>query len=233
MLPYSVVKWLPGLRLSLPGVKEEKGRQPRRLGNYSYNTINSQTLSIAPLVLIQYGRDIDRLLRKIMFADPTLGPVYMMKGDVSDGFYLIYLRPEDVPKLGLVSLGWHEGEDDYTDHLVAVPLTLPKELKKSPPLFCVVTKTLTDLANAVLRAKIPTRPHKLDDRAEAIVLVPVPPHNKETPQLCWNPYLGRLNAQLLVYVDVFVDDFLGLVQRPRHQRCHVRRTLFHALDKVL
>ena len=36
----------------------------------------------------------------------------------------------------------------------------------------------------------------------------------------------------MVYVDVFVDDFLGLAQGPRHQRHYFRRTLFHALDKV-
>ena len=30
-----------------------------------------------------------------------------------------------------------------------------------------------------------------------------------------------------------MDDFLGLAQGPRHQRRHVRRTLFHALDEVL
>ena len=35
-----------------------------------------------------------------------------------------------------------------------------------------------------------------------------------------------------VFVDVFVDDFLGLEQGPRHRRRHVRRTLFHALNKV-
>ena len=33
-------------------------------------------------------------------------------------------------------------------------------------------------------------------------------------------------------MDVFVDDFLGLAQGPRHRRRHVRRRLFHALDKV-
>ena len=31
---------------------------------------------------------------------------------------------------------------------------------------------------------------------------------------------------------MFVDDFLGLVQGPRHRRRHVRRTFFHALDKI-
>ena len=47
-----------------------------------------------------------------------------------------------------------------------------------------------------------------------------------------NPYLWRPKAKLLAYVDVFVDDFLGMVQGPRQRRRHVRRTLFHALDKV-
>ena len=43
---------------------------------------------------------------------------------------------------------------------------------------------------------------------------------------------GRTNAKLLAYVDFFVDDFLGLAQGPRHRRRHVRRTLFHALEKL-
>ena len=47
-----------------------------------------------------------------------------------------------------------------------------------------------------------------------------------------NPYLQRPKANLLAYVDVFVDNFLGLAQGPRHRRRHVRRTIFHTLDQV-
>ena len=47
-----------------------------------------------------------------------------------------------------------------------------------------------------------------------------------------NPYLQHPKAKLLAYEDVFVDNFLGLEQGPRHRRRHVHRTLFHALDKV-
>ena len=36
VLPYSVAKGLPGLRLSPPGVKVEQDRRPRWLGDYSY-----------------------------------------------------------------------------------------------------------------------------------------------------------------------------------------------------
>ena len=53
---------------------------------------------------MQYGRALDRLLHEIVFADPVLGPVYLLKADVSDGFYRIGLRPKDAPKLGLIFL---------------------------------------------------------------------------------------------------------------------------------
>ena len=46
-----------------------------------------------------------------------------------------------------------------------------------------------------------------------------------------DPYLRRSKSKLLAYMDMFVDDFLGLAQGPRHRRRHVHRTLFHALDK--
>ena len=38
-----------------------------------------------------------------MIVDPDLGPFYVMKSDVSDGFYPIALESKDAPKLGLVS----------------------------------------------------------------------------------------------------------------------------------
>ena len=76
-----------------------------------------------------------------------------------------------------------------------------------------------------------TLPHKLDNRAEDVLVEPAPSINKQLSALPRYPYLGIKNSQLLQYVDVFVDDFLGLAQGPRHRRRHVRRTLFHALDK--
>ena len=52
---------------------------------------------------MRYDWALDRLLREIVFADPALGYVYLLKADVSDGFYRIGLRLEDAPKLGLIS----------------------------------------------------------------------------------------------------------------------------------
>ena len=137
------------------------------------------------------------------------------------------MHPSDAAKLGLVFPS-EAGEED----LVAIQLTLPMGWKNSPPIFCTVTETVADLENEALRAHAPTLPHKLDNRAEAVWVKPDPSLNKQLGVLPRDPYLGRKNSQILQYVDVFVDDFLGLAQGPRHRRRHVRRTFFHALDKV-
>ena len=70
---------------------------------------------------MQYGCALDRLLREIVFADPALGPVYLLKGGVLYRFYRTGLRLEDTHKLGLIFLS---GADE--DPMVSTPLTLGK-----------------------------------------------------------------------------------------------------------
>ena len=67
---------------------------------------------------------------------------------------------------------------------------------------------------------------------EVVEPPPAPLLTTEHAALKRDPYLQWPNAKLLAYMDVFVDDFLGLAHRPRHRRHHVHRTLFHVLDKV-
>ena len=116
--------------------------------------------------------------------------------------------------------------------MVAIPPTLRMGWKNSPPLFCTATETVADLANEALRTQHPSKQHLLDIRAEAVDPPPAPLLTQEHANLTRDPYLRRPNGKLLAYVDVFVEDFLGLAQGPRHRRRHVRRTLFHVLYKV-
>ena len=114
---------------------------------------------------MQYGQALDRLIREVMIADTALGPVYVLKSDVSDGFCHIVLQPADAPKLGLVSPSYVQGEE-----MVAIPLTLIMVWKKSPPILCMSTETVADLANTSLRCNKPYQPHKMDNRVEAVVI---------------------------------------------------------------
>ena len=116
--------------------------------------------------------------------------------------------------------------------MVAIPLTHPMGWKNYPPLFCMATEAVADIANESLRFCQPRKSHKLDDRAKVIAPPPAPHLAQEHAKLTRGPYLRLPKAKLQAYEDVFADDFLGLAQGPRHRRRHVRRTLFHALDKV-
>ena len=71
---------------------------------------------------IQYDRALERLIKEVVMVGPTMGPVHVLKADVSDSFYRIGLHPTDAPKLVLIFPS--EGEDD---ELVVILLTLPME----------------------------------------------------------------------------------------------------------
>ena len=118
---------------------------------------------------MQYGQALDRLIREIVYADLALGYVYLLKADVSDGFYRIGLRPTDAPKLGLIFTSGKEEEQ-----MVAIPLTLPMGWENSPPLFFTATETAADLSNKALRTHQPSKQHLLDIRAEAVEPPPAP-----------------------------------------------------------
>ena len=103
----------------------------------------------------------------------------------------------------------------------------------SPPFFCTTKETVADLENQAICAHAPSRPHNLDNRSAAFVSTTSPTLYSTRVPLSRYPLLLRTNTQLFSYVDVFVDYFLGLAQGPTHRRHHVRRTLFHSLEKVL
>ena len=119
MIPYLVSKELLGMRLSNPRVNYQWYLRPRCLNNYCYFSINTEYLPIYMLSSKQYGWTLERLIIEVVLEDLSLGPVYLLKADRSDGFYCIALHPDDSPNLGLMSPSAYNEED-----LVAIPLTI-------------------------------------------------------------------------------------------------------------
>ena len=135
-------KDLTGLRLSLLRLKEERDRQPQWLGYYSYSNLNSDTLTIATMSVMQYFRALECLIREVVIANPALKPVHILKTDFSDGFYHIGLRPIDAPKVGLV----------FATHIFTL------------------METVADIVNAALLSNTSTLLHRLYYLAESIVM---------------------------------------------------------------
>ena len=161
ILPASVALELEGLRLSPPGVVEQRDRRPRWICDYTWSQVNEDTLPLVALESMQFGHALERILREILLANPAHGPVHLNKTDLSDGFYREDLCPGDAPKLGVVY-----PTATSSQSLVAIPLVLPMGWKNSPPAFSTATETIADLANKRLRdsSYVPKR-HALDDLA--------------------------------------------------------------------
>ena len=87
----------------------------------------------------------------------------MIKAGISNGFYRLDVNPDDIPKLGVAF--WTDPEKEP---LIAFLLVLPMGWKNSPPIFSTATETITDIANARIRAGRDPPPHWLDSLAESI-----------------------------------------------------------------
>ena len=174
ILPASAVESLPGLQVSPPGVVPQRKRRPRWICDYTFSGVNGDTLPLAALDAMQFGHALDRILREIILADPSLGPVQLMKVDLSDGFYRVNLNIDDIPKLG-VAFPTEPGQEP----LIALPLVLPMGWKNSPPIFSTATETIADLANQRIQAGVTPAPHLMDEKAEAVV--PMNPMHPEQP----------------------------------------------------
>jgi hypothetical protein len=221
-LPYKVVAGYPGLRISPMGVVPQKERRPRTIVDYSYSDLNDDTWKKGPQHAMQFGKALWRVLQTIVYADPRAGPVYLFKLDVADGFYRVWVRPPDVLKLG-VAFPVEPGEEP----IVAFPLALPMGWVESPPYFCAITETITDLANErVRRGQLSTsRRHRLDEDADSRPAIEPPPE-------WWEPTSGPPMVPMANF-DVYMDDFIGAAQGEKRLLEQYRRTLFEVVDSVL
>ena len=130
--------------------------------------------------------------------------------DISDGFYRVWLRVEDIPKLGVTFPSERPGE-----HLVAFPLVLPMGWVSSPPYFCAHTETVADVANERIMQGAKPPLHRLDRLADTVV----PPDSIPSPLTTMEattvpPTVATLQPgrRPLGRFEVYIDDFCGVAQ---------------------
>ena len=129
VIPYRLIhRLLKRLRLSPAGVIPQRDCHHHTIIDYTFSGVNDETLRLSPKKAMQFGRALHRLLHHIRFAPAEHGPVYMLKVDLSDGFYRVWLRPSNVPVLGIPFPTLPNEEP-----LVAFPLVLPMGWCESPP----------------------------------------------------------------------------------------------------
>jgi hypothetical protein len=161
LLSASLVMDDPNLRLSHLGVVPQRDRRPRTISDYTYVWVNEDTIAVAPGECMQFSRALWRILKHAKHANPHMGPVYMSKIDIADGFYRIWVRAADVPKLGVLFPS-RPGDEP----LVGLHMTLPMGWKEAPKIFTAATETVPDLANQHLSIGTNQGDHRLDAASE-------------------------------------------------------------------
>ena len=222
---YEDVKDQAHLRVAPMSLVPQRDRRDRIVVDYSYWNTNAVSLPTAPDSM-QFGRALQRILQRIYDADPKHGPVYLIKVDVADGFYRVWLQADHVPKLGVIL-------PDLPGHpkLVALPIVLPMGWTQSPPYFCALTETVADVANRRLATGTPVvSRHRLEQVADTSP--PPPPVQNREPTIPMSFNKLHHHQRPLSYIDVFVDDFLGLAQGDAPRRNRVRRALLQSFDEV-
>lgn len=233
VLPYKEVRHLPHLKVAPAGVVPQRERRPRPIIDYSWNHVNQTTAPLAPTEAMQFGRTFHRLLQHLAYADPSHGPTYLMKLDMSDGYYRVPLSAPGIQQLGVVLPVMHQGEP-----LIAFPITLPMGWTDSPPYFCAFTETIVDVCNEAVRAQRFHNPvHPMEYLATQPQLQPTErpnDHTTDAPLPCSDNLMRPLagsSSQPLAQVDVYVDDIIGAAQLlPRAN--DTRRLVLHTIDQV-
>ncbi len=246
VLLYQHVKDLPNLRISPLGVVPQRERRPRLIVDYTFSGVNPETKRMAHPEAMQFGRALQRVLGAILDAPPEHGPCYLIKIDLSDGFYRVPVRSEDVPTLGVVLPSEQPTENPW----IAFPLVLPMGWRESPPHFTSLTETITDLANQWIDVWDPPL-HPLEAAASSppdvsmptpCIIVP-PPKVTTTTRLAAPPFppagpfrttkrRRRKRRKPTLHVDVYVDDEIAVAQGSPPKLNRLRRGLLHINDSV-
>ena len=156
----------------------------------------------------------------------------MSKIDVADAFYRINLNSADSIRMGVLF-----PSEPGQRKLIGFFLVLSMGWAESPPAFCAGTETIADLANATLASDMRALdvPHRLDVVSETstTVVSQSPASSSSSPCVPVPSTSSHRKLQRpLQYWDVYLDDFLGLVQGNKYRRRRIKRALLHAMDKV-
>jgi hypothetical protein len=236
VLPAILVLHEPQIHLSPLGFVPQRhgGRERLVISDYTFFGLNHETVPLSPSECMQFVRALWRILRHGKSANPHHGPIYLSKIDIADGFYRICVRASDVPKLGILfsaALG--------EEYMVGFPLALPMGWTESLKIFTAATETVAEMTNMSLKSGERFPAHHL----EVISETPPPPAPllpKSTPSLeptslptlPLRPDAPNYGPPLALW-DVYVHDFLVLVQGGRRTRLRVKRALLHSLDQVM
>lgn len=159
----------------------------------------------------QFGSCLPRLLQKLWEGDPSDGPVFLSKWDISDAFHRYNLKAGDVGAFAyLVS-----ALPSDAAILICIDLVLPMGWVNSPDLFYSTSETVADVANPFInQPETPT------------------PAYAPTRDLYHTVASPTASSSRLQHLDVYVDDINCITQGDALQQQRVTELVLRTLKDV-
>jgi hypothetical protein len=130
--------------------------------DHTYSNMNQESLLSALPEAMQFGWALDHILFTIHQANPNHRPVYTAKWDVNNGYSHMHLWPNRASCLAYLLPKF-----DGKEQLVAIPLIPTMGWVESPLVFCMLSKTITNLSNECMHdPTYTTKAHCLEPLAK-------------------------------------------------------------------
>ena len=154
ILPVDVALFVFGdcIRISCLVSVDPAKRKPRLLYNVSAApddvtpAVNASIKKSTAPNTMQFGACLSRFLQKTWESDPSDGPAWLSKWDISDAFHRCLIRPGDISAFTYV---FTPLPTDIPTPL-CIDFILPMGWDTSPDIFCVASDTVSDVSNGCL-----------------------------------------------------------------------------------
>ena len=154
ILPVDVALLVFGDRIMISRLAsmDQANRNPRLIYNSSAApddvnpAVNTPTNKYTDPDAMQFGACLPWFLQKIWEADPSYGPVWISKWDISDAFHRCILRPGDIGSFTHVVYPL----PTYIYTLLCIDLVLPMGRVNPPDMLCAASETVADISNGYL-----------------------------------------------------------------------------------
>ena len=153
-----------------------------------------------------FENTLKRIIRRILKADFSLGPVYLSRVDLTNVYMRLWLHMEDVPSLALLIPNNHIADTQ----LIGFHLALTIGYIGISTLFCATTEVATDMANnSILRRQAaPPYPLETEASSHAADYTGAPTPSKDTR---WYTLPSYQQAKSLASVDVYLNNFIAVL----------------------
>ena len=227
VFPFEVVNFLKKLWLLPVAVITQVGRRPQLIYDFTWRRLNKTSKFLSPMEVMRFRGALQRILKQVLAADPRLGPVYLSKVDLADAYMRFWVRMEDVQSVAFLILK----KNTSNIQLVVFHILLPIGYIDSAPYFCMATDTVTDLANKTiaLRERADEHPLELEYEARAVDDANASPTKADTS---WASLPVEQRSAATENVNIYLDNFISVVQGGTRERCQMLRHLFYQIDQV-